>query len=293
MSYRGLFVGLTTLDCIYLSDRPLQSNQKLVALDYLTAAGGPATNAAVAFSSFDNEAKLLTVLGQHPGANLIKSDLEEQRINLVDLIPQQLTSPPVSSIVVDAVTAERSIISINAVKSQAKRSQIPANILEAVDIILIDGHQIDVSLAIIDMGETTRTKNNQIPVVMDGGSWKPGLEKILTGVDYAICSANFFPPQCNSIPEVIDFLQARGIKHIAITQGEQPILYLDKGKLNTLPVPKIQPVDTLGAGDIFHGAFCHYILQENFPIALELAAGVASKSCQYFGTRSWLGVGKN
>ena len=289
MSYRGLFVGLTTLDCIYLSDRPLEPNQKLVARDYLTAAGGPATNAAVAFgsfniSSFDNRAKLLTVLGQHPLTNLIRSDLSDRAIELVDLIPQQLSSPPVSSIVVNATTGERSIISINAVKSQAKRSQIPANILDEVDLVLIDGHQIDVSLAVIDMA-----KKDLILVVLDGGSWKPGLEGILAGVDYAICSANFFPPQCQSTSEVIDFLQARGIKHIAITQGEQPILYLDKGRLNTISVPNIKPVDTLGAGDIFHGAFCHYILQEDFPTALKLAAEVASKSCQYFGTRSWLG----
>jgi len=283
MSYQGLFVGLTTLDCIYLSDRSLQPNQKLVALDYLTAAGGPATNAAVAFSSFNNRAKLLTVLGQHPLTNLIRSDLSDLALDLVDLIPQQLTSPPVSSIVVNAKTGERSIISINAVKSQGSRSQIPAKILDRVDLILVDGHQIDVSLAIINT-----VKDKQIPVVMDGGSWKPGLEAILTGVDYAICSANFLPPECDSTSEVIDFLQAYRIEHIAITQGEQPILYLEKGKLQTIPVPNIKPIDTLGAGDIFHGAFCHYILQENFPTALTLAAQVASKSCQYFGTRSWL-----
>ncbi|MEO0926583.1 MAG: sugar kinase, partial [Cyanobacteria bacterium J06643_13] len=39
MTYQGLFVGLTTLDFIYLSDRPLQSTQKIVAQDYLTVAG--------------------------------------------------------------------------------------------------------------------------------------------------------------------------------------------------------------------------------------------------------------
>ena len=42
MQYRGLFVGLTTLDFIYLSDRSLQSNQKAIAQDYLTVAGVPA-----------------------------------------------------------------------------------------------------------------------------------------------------------------------------------------------------------------------------------------------------------
>ena len=284
MTYRGLFVGLTTLDCIYLSDRHLQPNEKIVAQDYLTAAGGPATNAAVAFTYFGNEGKLLTVLGEHPLNQLITSDLTNHAIEIVDLIPDRSASPPVSSIIVTADTAERSIISLNALKSQAKRSHIPPDILEGIDLILIDGHQIDVSLAIIEAA------NDKIPVVMDGGSWKPGLEKILSHVDYAICSANFYPPQCSTTQEVFDFLQDRGIDRIVITQGQQPILYLEREKIETIPVPTVKTIDTLGAGDIFHGAFCHYILQEDFSTALNSAAQIASKSCQYFGTRKWLEV---
>ncbi len=204
MNYQGLFVGLTTLDCIYLSDRNLQSNQKVVAKDYLTAAGGPATNAAVAFSYCGNQGKLLTVLGKHPLNQLIKSDLGNYPIEVIDLIPQQLTSPPVSSIIVTANTGERSIISINAVKSQGKRSQIPQDILNGINVVLIDGHQIDVSLAIIEVA-----KDNQIRVVMDGGSWKPGLEEVLPYIDYAICSANFYPPQCTTTQEVFKFFTSQ------------------------------------------------------------------------------------
>ena len=283
MPYRGLFVGLTTLDFIYQSDRPLQPNQKLVARDYLTAAGGPATNAAVAFSYFDNWAKLLTVLGQHPTSQLIRSDLDNYPVEIVDLIPDRLDSPPVSSIIVLTATGERSLISINALKSQAYRS-ISQDILSEVDIILIDGHQIEVSLTIAEIA------NRQIPIVLDGGSWKPGLEKLLPWIDYAICSANFCPPQCHNSLDVFSFLQQAGVSHVAVTKGEQPIQYGDRGELN-LPVPSVEAVDTLGAGDIFHGAFCHYILQEDFPTALSSAAKIASKFCQSFGTRSWLSGG--
>ncbi|MCC0176622.1 sugar kinase [Waterburya agarophytonicola K14] len=283
MKYQGLFVGLTTLDCIYLSSYYLQPNQKIVAQDYLTAAGGPATNAAVAFSYFGNASKLLTVLGQHSLNNLIRGDLDRYEIEILDLIPQQSVSPPVSSIIVYAETGERSIISINALKSQAKRSQIPQNILKGIHIILIDGHQIDASLALAKIA-----KDRQIPVVIDAGSWKPGLETVLREVDYAICSDNFHPPECNNTKEVFDFLQTQGIKQIAITQGKQPIQYLEKGKIHTMPVPTIKAIDTLGAGDIFHGAFCNYILQKDFATALKNAAVTASKSCQYFGTREWL-----
>jgi sugar/nucleoside kinase (ribokinase family) len=51
----------------------------------------------------------------------------------------------------------------------------------------------------------------------------------------------------------------------------------------------IQPVDTLGAGDIFHGAFCHYLLERNdFLLSLERAGEVASLACTSLGTRAWI-----
>lgn len=283
MTYRGLFVGLTTLDFIYLSDRPLQANQKLVAQDYLTVAGGPATNAAVAFNYFGNQSNLLSVLGKHPLTALIKSDLTQQGVAIVDLMPDKLNIPPVSSIIVTATTGERSIISLNAVKSQANFEIVAPDLLTNIDVVLLDGHQLAVSLKLAAIAKT-----RQIPVILDGGSWKPGLEELLVQVDYAICSANFYPPACQQIEDVLDFLQDCGIKYIAITQGEQAIRYRELDHNSTIPVPVIKPVDTLGAGDIFHGAFCHYILQDDFPTALQLAAKVASRSCLSFGTRSWL-----
>ncbi len=282
MHSRGLFVGLTTLDFIYLSDRPLAENQKLVAQDYLAVAGGPATNAAVAFNYLGNQSKLITVIGQHPLTHLIRSDLGQHSLEIVDLIPEKTEIPPISSIIVTAATGNRAVISLNAVKSQAD-NLITEDWLTDIDLVLIDGHQLPVSLAIAKIA-----KNKQIPVVMDGGSWKPGLEKILSWVDYAVCSANFYPPQCQNTDDVFDYLREQGIVHIAITQGEQPIQYLSQGARFTVPIPPIKTVDTLGAGDIFHGAFCHYILQEDFATALKMAAKIASKSCQFFGTRNWM-----
>lgn len=282
MQYRGLFVGLTTLDFVYLSDRPVKANQKVVAQDYLTVAGGPVTNAAIAFSYFGDLSRLLSVIGSHPLTALINSDLVQHSITAIDLMPDKTDSPPVSSIIVDSVTGKRSIISINAVKSQAD-PQVIAPDLTDIDIVLLDGHQIEIGLKIAAIA-----KSQKIPVVLDGGSWKPGLEKLLPNVDYAICSANFYPPQCSQSKDVFDYLTDYGIKHMAITQGEQPILYQDLNVNSTISIPAIEAIDTLGAGDIFHGAFCHYILETDFPTALKLAAEVASKSCLSFGTRNWL-----
>jgi sugar/nucleoside kinase (ribokinase family) len=278
---KGLFIGLSTLDLIYLISSFPSSNQKIVALEQTFAAGGPATNAAITFNYLANQAILATVLGEHSLSNLIRTDLSS--IKLIDLAPNYSESPAVSSIIVTQTTGERAVISLNATKIQASLAHFPENILADIDVILIDGHQMVASLAI-----AKKAKKYNIPVVIDGGSWKPRFEKVLPYVNYAICSANFYPPNCSNHQEVLTYLQNMGIPNIAITQGEKPIIYKCLGKIGQISIPAIKPVDTLGAGDILHGAFCHYILYYPFMQALTLAAEVASNSCLFFGTRQWM-----
>lgn len=279
----GLFLGLATLDLVYLASKPPGENQKVVAVDSTIAAGGPATNAAVAFSGLGNAAVLAGVLGTHAIAQLIRADLAEYNVRIIDLQPGRSHSPPVSSIVVTQATGDRAVISINATKSQVDSQALNHDILASVNIILFDGHQIPASQEIAQLAQS---KN--IPIVLDGGSWKPGLEKILPFVEWAVCSDNFHPPDCQNSQQVFAYLSAAGIPKIAITRGEQPIKYFSNGTFGSLEVPQIQAADTLGAGDIFHGAFCHYILQDDFTNSLAAAAKIASDSCKCFGTRNWI-----
>ncbi len=283
-NFNGLFVGLVTLDLIYLAESPPKNNQKLVAEDYIVAAGGPVTNAAVTFSYLGNNAAISGVIGCHPMTQLIKSDLANYQVEIIDHYPTIENPPPVSSIIVTKGTGERAVISINAVKTQVDSQAILPD-LQDIDIVLIDGHQMELGCAI-----AKKAKAENIPVVIDGGSWKPGFDKLLPFVDYAICSANFYPPDCDNSQEVFAYLNQMGIAHIAITHGEKPIQYLSKSEIKMLDVPKIQSADTLGAGDIFHGAFCNYVLQETFTSALEEAAKIAALSCESFGTRRWMEV---
>ena len=280
MTNTGLFVGLITLDLVYLTVTYPDKNQKVVATNYALTAGGPATNAAVTFSYFNNQTTLLCGLGNNPITHLIKADLEKHNVTIQDLDKNRSEPPPVSSIITTQDTGDRAIISINATKSQISKELIDPEIIHDIDIVLIDGHQIAASLEIAQLA-----KSKNIPIVIDGGSWKPGFEAILPFVDYAICSANFYPPNCESQEEVFAYLANQNIPHIAITQGEKPIKYLSQGKFGNVEVPKVNAVDTLGAGDIFHGAFCHYIFNWEFTEALANAANIAAHSCQYFGTR--------
>lgn len=280
---RGLFVGLVTLDLIYLADHPPAINQKLVASDYTVSAGGPATNAAVAFSHLGNRAMLLGRVGCHPMTQLVLADLHQCQVELLDLAPTERVPPPVSSIIVTQATGERAVISINAVKAQAPPTAIPTPCLQDISLVLIDGHQMNVGRTI-----ARQARQQGLPVVVDGGSWKPEFEQVLALADYAICSANFHPPNCQTEDDTIAWLASLGVAHIAITHGEKPIRYWTGTRTGWLEVPTLEAVDTLGAGDIFHGAFCHAILQTEFTDALTIAGQVASHSCQFFGTRQWM-----
>lgn len=89
----GLFVGLTTLDIIYLTDHFPHSNEKIVALDQTIAAGGPATNAAITFQHFGQQATILSMIGNHPISKLICAELEACSLSVFDLAPYHQAAP--------------------------------------------------------------------------------------------------------------------------------------------------------------------------------------------------------
>ncbi len=287
---RGLFVGMTTLDCLYQAERSPAADEKIVATKSLLVSGGPATNAAVAFAqlggSQGNDAVLLSVLGEHPLTALLKEDLQEYGVTIADLNPERLSPPPVSSIVVTQATGERAVVATNAVDLQVESdemlSTISIDILADANVVLIDGHQMAVGRQVAQWA-----KAKQIPVVVDAGSWKPDFETVLGLADVVVASANFFPPGCANADEVFAYLEGLGVAQIAITQGADPILFWEGGELGKIEVPKIRAVDTLGAGDIFHGAFCHFYVSHLFEETLLKASRSASFACQYWGTRDW------
>ncbi len=280
---KGLFVGLATFDFIYLvADFPA-SNQKIVALDQCITVGGPAANAAIAFQHFNHTATWMGVLGQHPISQFIKADLQKYSVNIIDLDLHFSLSPPVSSVIVAQKTGERAVISINATKKQGTFSQLEDHLLEGVDILLIDGHQMAISHFLAQ-----QAKDKKIPIVIDGGSWKRGFDKILPLADYVICSANFYLPNSDSWLDTLSFLESLDIENIAITKGNEPIHYSQNKQRGKIEISPCTVVDTLGAGDIFHGAFCHFIFKNNFLKALQKSSEIASLSCKFLGTKEWL-----
>ena len=285
---RGCFLGLATVDLQYVLARFPVADTKVFAQSQEFCAGGPATNAAVTFAHLGGEASLATVIGTHPLCSVIRSDLSACRVGLLDFAPDYDGSPPVASIITTPANGERTVIAARPpVPASVPPSEALAAWPEECDILLVDGHYLTVATMAVRAAAA-----RQVPVVLDGGSWKPGLETLLEHVDIAICSEGFHPPGVAAGDATLCWLADRGINHVAGTRGSKPIRYLrvsSRGTFAEVNVPATTAVDTLGAGDVFHGAFCYYFLDgHDFAGSLAKAAVVAARACESVGTRAWM-----
>lgn len=73
---------------------------------------------------------------------------------------------------------------------------------------------------------------------------------------------------------------------VAVTAGAEGCWWLDEGQVRHTPAPRIDAVDTLAAGDVFHGAFA-LGLTEGWAMAeiIRFASAAAALKCTQFGGR--------
>ncbi|MGA3047213.1 MAG: PfkB family carbohydrate kinase [Terracidiphilus sp.] len=63
---------------------------------------------------------------------------------------------------------------------------------------------------------------------------------------------------------------------------------LDRGRRFEIEIAPVAATDTLRAGDVLHGAFCHHFARSReFERALRWASQIATLSCQSLGTEAW------
>lgn len=280
---RALFFGLATLDIQYYIDEFPAGNIKVKSDPPEFFIGGPATNAAVAFAALNGRANLITAIGDNSFQSHFEKDFENCQVDVIDLLKNK-TVQPVLATVVTSSNGERTIFTHNPAHIEI---ELPVDELFnqlKPEVLMIDGFYPEQALAFC---KEARTRN--IPVVFDGGSWKSHLPKLLPFVDFAICSNDFIPPGCKNSETVFQFLNQFNIPNKVITRGGEPLLFQHKKESGFIGISPVDVVDTLGAGDFFHGAFCYYLLKENnFETALQKSVVLASHTCLFRGTRDWI-----
>lgn len=247
-----------------------RATQRLCASQQVSA-GGPAVNAAVTFAFLGGCSGLVTAVGKHPLGIVIRQDLARFSVSVHDIVRNRTEAPPVSSILVLRGSGERTVVSANAAAFPPIKVGFNPRWLSSVSIVQVDEHYMPLCIA-----GARLARSCGIPVVLDSGSWKEGMDELLPSIDIAICSDDFRPPGCRDDSDVLEFLAGQGIGQVAITRGAAPVIYLDNRKHGKIPVQRVRPTDTLGAGDIFHGAFCYHTCQKgrSFRDSLAFAARV-------------------
>ena len=257
-------VGLSTVDIVHRVPAIPGPDEKAQATSVQIAAGGPALNAAVTAAALGADVTLVTAIGAHPLGALIKQDLAEYGVRLLDAYDGGTEPPPVSAVTVEETTGRRSIVSRNA---GAVTLRMPACDLSGV--VLVDGHHPVLARAAAAAAGT---------LVVDAGHWRPVFAEVLPHAHVVAASSGFSHP---ALPAVAP--------HVAVTDGPAPVRWWSGAASGERRVPAVDALDTSGAGDAFHGALAVAIAGgAGFLEALDEAIRVAAIRVAHAGPRSWL-----
>lgn len=272
---------MVTLDVIQLVDRLPRSNVKQTALGSFVDFGGPAANAAGVAAGLGAHATLVAAIGSDPVAGAVHAYLRRAGVDTLDLAPQAESPFGVSTVLVEHDSGLRSVVSTNAHDVALDLARGLATVRQA-DAILVDGHRMELCVAL-----ARAARKAGVPVIFDGGSWKPGTDRLLHLIDVAVFSADFTPPH-GSVDELA---RSAGLTAFGQSRGESPWTMEVAGVRHEVAVPEVPVHDTVGAGDALHGALVYAIARWGLQRVVEatrFATAVASTSCRAMSARGWL-----
>jgi sugar/nucleoside kinase (ribokinase family) len=280
---RALFVGRSTYDLCFVLPRYPEEDTKSEVEGYYQAAGGPALNASIVFSALGGTALLYTASGSGEMASAMRRELSDHHVALHDASWDEVNVLPISSIVINRVTGTRTIFTHAPERAVRPVTEAELDAIDRPGIVMSDGHVPELAEPVLKWARA-----RGIPTLLDGGSWKDWMPQLLKLTDIAVISERFQPPRARTMTDRFAYLEGCGISKLAVTRGPSTIAWRDGERSGEFHPPNVAAIDTLGAGDAFHGSFCRYYIDgESFESALHHAASLASRSCTEWG-RAWI-----
>mgnify|MGYP000846270016 FL=1 len=273
--------GLLTVDVVQVIDRLPRPDEKTVGREQRLDLGGPATNAARTVAALGMPVRLLACFGASPLTDFARATLARDAVEWVDPVAAQANPAPVSTVLVTQETGDRAVVS-------GGGPQVPGDwgcgdVLAGAAVLLIDGHGGD-----LPARAAAEARRLGMSVLLDGGSYKPGMEAYLRHVDLALLSADFAAPDA---ADACAWARSHGARAAAQSAGPRPIRLVSQAGDRQIPVPRVSRViDTNGAGDVLHGAAAVAMAGHGVadPAAvLAYAAHIASRSVAYAGALGW------
>jgi sulfofructose kinase len=281
---RILCAGIIVLDEVFRVDEFPQPDGKVQAKGFFVVNGGCAANAAVAIARLGGRAALAGPMGgpaaiDENGDRVLKA-LARENVDCTTCQRIDGLATALSAIFMNA-RGDRTIVTYRDDRIAAAMPDDPERIVSAADAVLADNRYPDFVRPICEAA-----RRRDLPVVLDGD--RPTVEDDPL---FRVASHVVFSWEClRETTGVADL--AEGLKRIAgrtdaflaVSNGPDDIVYLEDGRVCRLPVFKITAVDTLGAGDAFHGGFVMALAEGRNEIdAMRFGAAVAGIKCTRIG----------
>jgi sulfofructose kinase len=277
-------VGLNATDTLILLPKFPAYGGKAPYQRELLSPGGQVASAMVTCARLGMRAKYIGTLGDDQRGIVQLASLRASGINLDDIETRANCPNQSAYILVDQVSGERTVLWKRDECLRIDPASLTADKITCGRLLHIDGHDTP---AVARASEIAR--RHQIPVTVDLDTIYPGFDRVLPNVDYLIASSEF-PGRWTGEPDPFRSLamiqDEYGMRVAAMTLGADGALARFEGEYIYSPGFVVECVDTTGAGDVFHGAFCYSVI-ESMPLgeALEFSNAMAALNCTALGAR--------
>ncbi|ESX47170.1 sugar kinase [Mesorhizobium sp. C416B] len=281
-----LSVGALTLDTILRVETLPTHQGKFIASDGIQIASGMATSAACAARRLGAEVFLWASAGDDAVGDQLLAGIEAEGVDCDFVRRVEGARSALAAILVDA-HGERIIVPFYDPKAQADPEAVPVADLSGFDAVLVDVRWPGAAALAL-----TAARSAGRPAILDADTAPVEvLERLLPLASHIVASETAARIVCGHALDpgtACADLASRTDAFVAVTGGAAGSWWHDRsaGCVRHIAAPKIKAVDTLAAGDVFHGAFA-VGLAETMPIeqALRFASAAAALKCQRFGGR--------
>ncbi|MBN8983360.1 MAG: sugar kinase [Rhizobiales bacterium] len=278
-----LCIGMPVRDLAFRIAAIPARGAKVPASQFEEIAGGNALNAAIGIVRLGGRAALCGPMGDahETSARYIFDKLAEEGIGSRHLVHMPGLVTPISAIMIDP-SGERTIVTFRDPALWKVRLPGADALLENCGAVLIESR-----CAAFATDLCAEARRRDIPVVVDGDGMMSLSEGLLTASSHLIFSSDAVRQTAGSDDDATALRKIAGLtpSFLAATRGPQGTLWLDPaGTFQETAAFPVHTVDTLGAGDIFHGAFTLALTEgQVIPAALRFASAAAALKCTRFG----------
>ncbi len=279
-----LVAGAAVQDFIYRFDSAPARGTKGRAKDFISIGGGSGANAAVAVVRLGGKGQVLAPLGTDLIGDMIIQGLHAEGVDTTKMLRIAGRESPVCSSIVDG-DGERTILTWHPPHVAPPEIDDADALVADVDAVMTDDRYPSIAVPLLEAA-----KKRGIPGVLDGDRAEGDAPQMIRAASHVV----FGTPGLRGTSGISD--PTKGLQamrkvtdaFLAVTLGSGGVLWLDENdrvrRLQSFPV---HAVDTLGAGDTFHGSFALALAEKMSEAdALRFASAVAAIKCSRFGGRA-------